>query len=50
MLCEQRDVNFPRGVAYGTFCWWTGLAPDDSLLLLRDTSIQQIYALDVDLP
>jgi Tol biopolymer transport system component len=44
------NVNFPRGLAFGTFGWWTGLAPDDSPLLLRDTSIQQIYALDVELP
>jgi Tol biopolymer transport system component len=29
---------------------WAGLAPDDSPLLLRDTSTQEIYALDVDLP
>jgi Tol biopolymer transport system component len=34
----------------GTFGRWAGLAPDDSPLLLRDTSTQEIYALDVDLP
>jgi serine/threonine protein kinase/WD40 repeat protein len=27
---------------------WKGLAPDDSLLLLRDAGTQDIYALDVD--
>jgi Tol biopolymer transport system component len=32
-------------LAVGQFGWWTGLAPDDSLLALRDISIQEIYAL-----
>ncbi|HEV2424472.1 MAG TPA: protein kinase [Terriglobia bacterium] len=32
----------------GTFGSWGGLAPDDSPLLLRDTSTQEIYALNVD--
>jgi len=30
--------------------WWSGLAPDDSLLVLRDTSVQEIYALDWEAP
>ena len=29
---------------------WTGLAPDGSILTLRDTSTQEIYALDVKWP
>jgi DNA-binding winged helix-turn-helix (wHTH) protein/Tol biopolymer transport system component len=29
---------------------WTGLAPDDSLLLQRDISTQEVYALDLQLP
>jgi Tol biopolymer transport system component len=29
---------------------WTGLAPDGSPLLLRDVGIEEIYALDVELP
>jgi Tol biopolymer transport system component len=29
---------------------WTGLAPDDSFLLVRDTSSQEIYALDWQTP
>lgn len=29
---------------------WGGLAPDNSRLFVRDTSTQEIYALDVDLP
>jgi hypothetical protein len=31
---------------WGDFGSWTGLAPDDSLLLVRDTSSQEIYAID----
>jgi Tol biopolymer transport system component/DNA-binding winged helix-turn-helix (wHTH) protein len=31
---------------WGGFGSWTGLAPDDSPLLVRDTSNQEIYALD----
>jgi Tol biopolymer transport system component len=30
--------------------WWSGLAPDDSPLVLRDTSVQEIYALDWEAP
>ncbi|HUZ96852.1 MAG TPA: winged helix-turn-helix domain-containing protein [Edaphobacter sp.] len=29
---------------------WTGMTPDGSLLILRNTGTQNIYALDVDLP
>jgi Tol biopolymer transport system component len=29
---------------------WINNAPDDSVMLVRDTSTQEIYALDVDLP
>jgi Tol biopolymer transport system component len=35
---------------WGQFGSWTGLAPDDSLLLVRDTSSQEIYALDWQAP
>jgi Tol biopolymer transport system component/DNA-binding winged helix-turn-helix (wHTH) protein len=35
---------------WGQFGPWTGLAPDDSLLLVRDTSSQEIYALDWQAP
>ncbi len=44
------SADFPHGLANATPSWWTGLAPDDSPLCLRDTSIQEIYALDVNLP
>jgi hypothetical protein len=29
---------------------WTGLAPDESLLLPRDISTQEIYALELQVP
>jgi Tol biopolymer transport system component len=35
---------------WGVFGSWTGLARDDSLLLARDTSSQEIYALDWKVP
>jgi len=34
----------------GTFGPWSGLAPDDSCLLLREIGSQEIYALDVEFP
>ena len=34
----------------GTFGAWTGIAPDDSPLLLRDVGIREIYAIDWQLP
>jgi eukaryotic-like serine/threonine-protein kinase len=36
--------------AGGAFGNWSGLAPDDSPLVVRDASIQEIYALDWDRP
>lgn len=33
-----------RRVPVGTFGWWGGLAPDDSPLLSRDISTQEIYS------
>ena len=44
------NADFPHGLANAAPTFWTGLAPDDSPLCLRDTSIQEIYALDVKLP
>jgi hypothetical protein len=35
---------------WGELGEWTGLAPDDSLLLVRDTSNQEVYALDWQAP
>jgi hypothetical protein len=31
---------------WGDWGEWTGLTPDDSILLVRDTSSQEIYALE----
>ena len=36
--------------AGGAFAAWSGLAPDDSPLVLRDTGAQEIYALDWQAP
>jgi eukaryotic-like serine/threonine-protein kinase len=36
--------------AGGAFGNWSGLAPDDSPLLVRDASIQEIYSIDWDRP
>jgi len=37
-------------LAGGAFGIWTGLGPDESPLLARDASIQEIYAIDWDAP
>lgn len=37
--------NFPLAGNYGV---WTGLAPDGSILLLREVGTSDVYALDVD--
>jgi hypothetical protein len=39
--------ELPGGVTESS---WMSVAPDGSFLLLRDLSIQEIYALDVDWP
>ena len=39
----------PQGMT-GYWIGWVGVAPDGSPLVLRDLSIEEIYALDVDLP
>jgi Tol biopolymer transport system component/DNA-binding winged helix-turn-helix (wHTH) protein len=49
-LTRVAAIPPPIGLAFGLFGPWTGLAPDDSPLLMRDTSIQEIYALDWQLP
>jgi hypothetical protein len=45
-LASLKDVRLFNG-AFGT---WTGIAPDDSLLALEDTSVDEIYALDLQSP
>jgi hypothetical protein len=42
-LSNLRQTGFRGGI-------WTGLAPDDSPLVLRDTGTQEIYALDLQAP
>jgi len=42
-------IDVPKGMI-GLWGPWLGLAPDDSPLLLRDQSLQEIYAIVVDLP
>jgi len=46
-VASLKDVKRPTS---GTFGAWTGLAPDDSPLALRDISTFEIYALDWQLP
>jgi Tol biopolymer transport system component/DNA-binding winged helix-turn-helix (wHTH) protein len=43
-LAGIRRVSVPFGVQ------WTGLAPDNSALIMRDVGIREIYALTLDLP
>jgi eukaryotic-like serine/threonine-protein kinase len=45
-LFSLRDV--PRG--FDPWEFWVGLASDDSVLLMRDKSTQEIYSLDVRFP
>jgi eukaryotic-like serine/threonine-protein kinase len=44
------DLTAAGSLAQGRFGWWTGRAPDDSILALRDVSTEEIYALDVKFP
>jgi len=48
----ERVANFEhvRGLNAGRFWSYWGLTPDGSPLFLRNTGIQEIYALDVDFP
>ena len=45
-LFSVKDV--PRG--FDPWEFWVGLAPDNSILLMRDRSTQEIYSLDVRFP
>ena len=42
------EINLRRNKA--DWLWWNGLAPDDTPLVLRDESSEEIYALDWVLP
>jgi len=46
-VTSLKDVKRPTSVSLGS---WTGLAPDDSPLALRDISTYEIYALEWQLP
>ncbi len=46
----QLLVNLAQGGQPGSFRPWTGLAPDGSILGVRDISLDEIYALQTDLP
>jgi serine/threonine protein kinase/Tol biopolymer transport system component len=46
-VTSLKDVKRPSSGSFGS---WTGLAPDDSPLALRDISTYEIYALDWQLP
>jgi WD40 repeat protein len=47
-VASMKDLQgSPTGFWAG---WWSGLAPDDSPLVLRDASLQEIYALDWEAP
>jgi serine/threonine protein kinase/Tol biopolymer transport system component len=45
-LASLKDVR----LLTGSFGIWTGIAPDDSLLVLRDRSSDEIYALELQSP
>ena len=48
----QLLVNLADGgqLVSSTFNYWTGVAPDGSILGIRDISVEEVYALDVQLP
>ena len=39
------DLRHVSRLPIGTFVTWSGLAPDDSILLARDISAQELYSL-----
>lgn len=43
-------IDVPGGMKKDDFWYWTGLAPDDAPLTLRDASTEELYSLDVDFP
>jgi eukaryotic-like serine/threonine-protein kinase len=49
---RSEDLFGLKGVRryFGIFGSWSGQAPDDSRLFVRDVSTEDIYALDVDFP
>ena len=47
---KAEEVLHSDGPFIGVWGWWTGPAPDGSLLLLRDISTVDLYSLDVRWP
>jgi hypothetical protein len=47
---EVVDLQKAGTLLDGRFGTWFGLAPDDSPLVTRDISTQEIYALEMDWP
>jgi len=47
---EVVDLQKAGSLLYGRSSTWFGLAPDDSPLVTRDISTQEIYALEMDWP
>jgi hypothetical protein len=47
---EVVDLQKAGPLANGRFATWFGLVPDDSPLVTRDISTQEIYALEMDWP
>lgn len=47
---QERVVNLKEFRPTGYWDDWMGLDPDDSPLLLRDTGLQDVYALDCEAP
>ena len=47
---EVVDLQKAGSLLYGRASTWFGLAPDDSPLVTRDISTQEIYALEMDWP
>jgi Tol biopolymer transport system component/DNA-binding winged helix-turn-helix (wHTH) protein len=46
----ERAAPAPAFLLAGNRGWWNGLAPDGSILVLRELGTTDIYALDADLP
>jgi hypothetical protein len=47
---EELASPNPRILTWAIADKWMGLGPDDSPLVLRDTSVEEIYALDWEAP
>jgi len=43
-------IDAPGDMKQNDFWFWSGLAPDNSPLFLRDSSAREIYALDTQFP